>query len=93
MNLTLNIILWVILLAITVGVSLYRRWLENHCDHYIHLHNDSHDAAVVSSQSAVCRKLDLLEKLRIALIVAVVVYALAIAGIASYNAWNTSGMQ
>jgi hypothetical protein len=78
--------------VITVGVSLYRRWLENHCDHYIHLHSDTHDAAVVSTQAAMCRKLDLLEKLRIGLIVAVVVYALAIAGIASYAAWNRAGM-
>jgi hypothetical protein len=91
-SLVLNIILCCVLIAITVGVSLYRKWLEDHCDHYIHLHNDSHDATVVSSQADLCKRLETMDKLKTGLIVAVVVYAIAIAGYAVYGAWTASGM-
>ena len=92
MNLTLNIILCVVLILITAGVALYRKWLEDHCDNYIHLHNDSHDATVISQQSTLCRRLEVIDKVRTALIVAVIIYAIAIVGIATYNAWNRSGL-
>ena len=92
MHLTLHIILCGVLVALTVATSLYRRWLENHCDNYLHLHSDSHDTSLVTTQEGVCKKLDLLSKVRKALIVAVIVYAVAIAGFATYNAWSNSGM-
>ncbi|MBV9082916.1 MAG: hypothetical protein JOZ62_09585 [Acidobacteriaceae bacterium] len=89
MNFVLHLSLWVALLLITVGVALYRKWLEDHCDHYIHLHSDSHDASVVAAQSAMCKRLDLVDKLRTALMVALIVYGLTIGGLAAYNAWNS----
>ncbi len=91
MNLTLNIILCAVLVAITVGVYLYRRWLENQCDSYIHLHNDSHDSTIITTQSALCKRLETVDKLRTGLVVAVVLYILAIAGMAIYAAWNNPG--
>lgn len=90
MNLTINIILCGVLLLITVGVYLYRRWLENHCDAYIHLHNDSHDTAIISHQSVLCKRLELVDKCKYALLVATILYILAIIGMALYTAWNTS---
>ena len=92
MNLTLNLIMCGVLVLLTVGVALYRKWLENHCDHYIHLHNDAHDATVVDAQSAMCKRLDMMDKLRTGLIAAVVVYALSIAGWATYSAWHNTGV-
>ncbi len=92
MNLTLNLIACGLLLALAIAVSVYRNWLEEHCDHYIHLHNDSHDATLVQGQSALCRRLEVMDKLKIGLITATIVYALVIVGIASYSAWNSSGM-
>jgi hypothetical protein len=91
MNLILHIVLCSVLILVTVGVAIYRHWLENHCDHYIHLHNDSHDASVIDAQSAMCRRFEMMDKLRTALIAAVIVYAVAIIGIATYSAWNTAG--
>ena len=41
MNLTLHLVLCGVLIAIVVALFLYQRWLENHSDHYIHLHSDS----------------------------------------------------
>lgn len=93
MNLTLHIILCGVLVALTIATSLYRRWLENHCDNYLHLHSDSHDTTLVATQAGVCKKLDTLTKVRTALIVATVVYAVAIAAFATYEAWSRSGMQ
>ena len=91
MNLVLHLSLLGVLVLITVGVALYRKWLEDNCDHYIHLHNDTHDASVVATQSAMCRRLEMMDKLRTALIVAVIIYGLAIAGLATYSAWNSAG--
>ncbi|MDQ2776695.1 MAG: hypothetical protein M3Y57_17515 [Acidobacteriota bacterium] len=92
MNIILHIVLCSVLILVTIGVAIYRHWLENHCDHYIHLHNDTHDASVVDAQSAMCRRFEMIDKLRTGLIVAVVAYIIAICAIAGYNAWNTSGV-
>lgn len=92
MNLTLNLIVCGCLLALAVGVSVYRNWLEEHCDHYLHLHNDNHDVALVDAQSNVCHRLQVMDRLKTALMVAVAVYALVIVGFASYNAWTSAGL-
>lgn len=92
MNLTLNLIACGCLLALTVAIAVYRNWLEEHCDHYIHLHNDSHDIAVIEGQSAICRRLEMMDKLKTGLIAAVIVYAVVIVAVATYNAWNASGL-
>lgn len=92
MNIVLHISILGALIVLAVAVVLYRKWLENHCDNYLHLHNDSHDATLVTTQSAVCKRLEVMAKLRTALIVAVVVYGLAIAAMAIYIAWNTQGV-
>jgi hypothetical protein len=92
MNLTLNLVLCGLLLVCAIAVGVYRNWLEEHCDHNIHLHTDSHDVAIVDHQNAICRRLDAMDKLKKALTAAVIAYAVLIAGIATYHAWTTSGM-
>ncbi|HEY6988358.1 MAG TPA: hypothetical protein VH369_08240 [Bryobacteraceae bacterium] len=91
MNLTFHLSLWGILLLVVIGLFIYRRWLENHDDPYIHLHNDSHDSSIITSQNAAAKRLDTIDKLKNGLLIAVIVYALAIAGIVGYIAWNTPG--
>ncbi len=88
MNFMLHLILCGVLLAITICVALYRKYLENHCDHYIHLHNDSHDAAVVSTQQDLCKRLEMMGRLQTYLIAAVIAYAVIIAAAATYSAWQ-----
>jgi hypothetical protein len=90
-NLTFHLSLWGILLLVVIGLFIYRRWLENHDDPYIHLHNDSHDSSIITSQNAAAKRLDTIDKLKNGLLIAVIVYALAIAGIVGYIAWNTPG--
>lgn len=91
MNLTLNLILCGILILITVAMFLYKRWLENHDDPYIHLHNDSHDSSIITTQTSMAKRLDTVDKVKNGLVVAVILYALAIAGMAIYSAWNNPG--
>ena len=90
MNLTYNLVALVVLIAALVGLYLYRRWLENHDDHYIHLHNDSHDAGIINTQTAMAKRLDAIDKLKNAGLIAVIVYAVAIAAMAIYSGWNSN---
>ncbi len=91
MNIVLNLIICGILVVIAVALFLYQRWLENHSDHYIHLHSDSHDATVVNAQATQAKRLDTVAKIKNGLIVAIILYLLAIGGIAVYTAWNNTG--
>lgn len=91
MNLTVHLIVWGCLLVIVIALFLYHRWLENHDDHYIHLHSDSHDSSIVTGQTTMAKRIDALDKLKNGLLIAVIVYAVAIAAIAIYGAWNNPG--
>ena len=91
MNLTFHLSLWGILLLAVIALFIYRRWLENHDDPYIHLHNDSHDSTIITSQNAAAKRLDTIDKLKNGLLIAVIVYAFAILGIVGYIAWNNPG--
>ena len=93
MNLVLHSVLFGALLVSTVAVSLYRKWLEDHCDNYLHLHTDTHDAALVTTQSNLCRRLEVIDKVKTGLIAATIIYGVAIAGFATYSAWVASGTQ
>jgi hypothetical protein len=92
MDLTYHVILCGVLLLATVGMFLYRRWLENHGDHYIHLHNDPHDSTIVNTQAAMCKRCETVDKIKTALLTATILYAVIIAGYASYMAWNRAGL-
>lgn len=88
---TVNLSVCGFLVLVVIALFLYRRWLENHQDHYIHLHNDSHDSAVVSTQSTMCKRCDTVDRLKNGLLIAVILYAIAIAAFAIYAAWNNPG--
>ena len=92
MNLTLHLILCGVLVAATVCMYLYHRWLENHEDHYIHLHNDQHDTSIISAQTTIAKRLEMVDKVKNALLIATIIYAVAIVAMAIYTAWNTSGI-
>lgn len=91
MNLIINLIVWGALLVITIILWLYRRYLENREDHYIHLHGDDHDAQVLQQQSAVGKKVETLSRTTKILLVLVILYGLAIAGFEIWRAWNNTG--
>jgi len=90
MNLTVNITICCVLIAVVVGLLLYKKWLEDYCDHVIHLHNDAHDSTIISAQTEECRRIELIDKAKNYLIAAVCLYALTIIAIATYQAWNAA---
>ena len=87
MNLIPHLVICGVLLLTTIGLYLYRRWLENHEDHYIHLHNDSHDSAIINSQTSMCKRCETVDKIKYATLIATIVYAIAIGAMATYQAW------
>ncbi len=91
MNLTIQLILWGVLILLTICMYLYRRWLENHEDHYIHLHDDQHDSSILKSQSTIGQRLNTVDKVKNGLIIVVILWGLAIGAMAVYNAWNANG--
>jgi tellurite resistance protein TehA-like permease len=74
-----------------IALFIYRHWLENQEDHYIHLHNDSHDSSIITTQTSMAKRLEIIDKAKNGLLIAVILYALAIAGMAIYSAWNSVG--
>jgi uncharacterized membrane protein len=92
MNMTVHLIICSVLVLVVVALFIYHHWLENHEDHYIHLHTDSHDSNIITSQTVMEKRIAALDKVKNGLLIAVIVYALAIAGMAIFNAWNTAGV-
>jgi hypothetical protein len=90
MNLAVHITICCVLIVAIVGLMLYKKWLEDYCDHNIHLHNDSHDSTIITAQAAECRRIELIDKTKNYLIAAVCIYALAIIAVATYSAWNAA---
>ncbi|HEX7359374.1 MAG TPA: hypothetical protein VF283_02680 [Bryobacteraceae bacterium] len=92
MNFLPFIVSWAVLAVIVIGLFLYRHWLESHEDHYVHLHGDVHDTAIVTTQSASIKHMAAVDKVKDKLLIAAIVYAVAIAIAGGYLAWNTPGV-
>ena len=90
MNIMFHVVTLVVLIAAVCGLYIYRRWLENHEDHYIHLHNDAHDASVINTQTSMAKRVGMVDKLKNAGLAAVILYGLAIAAMAVYIGWTTN---
>jgi len=90
-NLTFHLGLSGFLALVVVALFVYRRWLENHDDPYIHLHNDSHDSSIITAQNSAAKRLDVVDKVKNGLLVAVILYVLAIIAMVAYVAWNNPG--
>ena len=88
MNYTFHISLWGLFVLLTVALYIYRHWLENHGDHYIHLHNDQHDSTIINSQEMICKRCETVDRFKYGALVATILYACAIGAIAAFQAWN-----
>jgi hypothetical protein len=88
MNYMFHIALCSLFLCLTVGLYIYRHWLENHSDHYIHLHNDQHDSAIINAQSAACKRCEVVDRFKYGALIATILYAAAIGAMAGYEAWT-----
>jgi uncharacterized protein involved in tellurium resistance len=91
MNLTINLIVWGLLLVITIVLWFYRRFLETREDHYIHLHGDERDSKVLQSQAAVGKRVETITRTKNILLIVVILYGIAIGAFEIYRAWNNTG--
>jgi hypothetical protein len=90
MNFIVHLSLFGVLAVILIAVYLYRHWLENQDDPYIHLHNDTHDDGIINSQKVLGQRLDMIDKVKNGLLAATIAYAVAIAIMGIYWAWTST---
>jgi hypothetical protein len=87
---TVNLILIGVLALVVGTLFMYRRWIEDHDDHNIHLHNNPSDSQIIHMQEDAAKKLDMVEKAIRYLTIVLIVYGVAVAGYAIYTEWIIS---
>lgn len=81
---------WSVVLVAAIGLFLYRQQVGRHEDDFVHLSNP--DTRVLTEQTALAQRLDVLDRwLKIA-IIAAVVFGLLVVVAWAYNVWN-AGLQ
>jgi hypothetical protein len=90
MSLILNLVVWGVLVLTLTAMAIYRRWVDEHEDHTVHLHDDPLDSRIISSQMTIGKRLDSLDKAIRYLMIVVIAYGLVIAGLAGYQSWLNS---
>jgi hypothetical protein len=87
MNLMPFIISWAALATVVLALAIYRYFIARGEDDYIHVGVTSH----ISTQQALAKKLDAIDRWGKLLTIAVAVYALVIGGLFMYSSWVESG--
>lgn len=90
MGVVLNLVLWGILVLALTGMVIYRKRLDDHDDHTIHLHNDPIDSGIISNQVSVAKRVATMDKAIRYMIILLIAYGLVIAVLAGYQAWINS---
>jgi hypothetical protein len=88
MHLILNLVICAILLLILVASFLYRKFIDDHDDHNIHLSGTTSDVRVISTQMEHAKRIEMLDKVNKVLMVVVIVYLIAIGLMAAYTSWS-----
>jgi hypothetical protein len=87
MNFPLHLSVCGVLLFFLIASFLYRKFIDDHDDHNIHLSNNSTDARITANQVAHGKRIDALDKLNKYLGIVVILYLLAIGIMAVYSGW------
>jgi hypothetical protein len=90
MNVTLHLAICGVLVFFLVASFLYRKFIDDHDDHNIHLTNTSSDARILTTQVAHAKRIEVLDKLNKYLSIVVILYLLAIGLMAAYTGWVSS---
>jgi hypothetical protein len=90
MNVTLHLAICGVLVFFLVASFLYRKFIDDHDDHNIHLTNTSSDARILTTQVAHAKRIEMLDKLNKYLSIVVILYLLAIGLMAGYTGWFAS---
>jgi predicted lysophospholipase L1 biosynthesis ABC-type transport system permease subunit len=87
MNVTLHLTICGVLVFFLVASFLYRKFIDDHDDHNIHLSNTASDARIMSIQEQHAKRIEMLDRLNKYLSVVVILYLLAIGIMAAYTGW------
>jgi hypothetical protein len=87
MNVTLHLAVCGVLVFFLIASFLYRKFIDDHDDHNIHLTNSSSDARTLTSQVEHAKRIEMLDKLNKYLSVVVILYLIAIGMMAAYTGW------
>lgn len=90
MNVNLHLTICGVLVFFLVASFLYRKFIDDHDDHNIHLSNTSADSRIVSTQVEHSRRIETLDRLNKYLSIIVILYLLAIGVMAAYTGWFAS---
>lgn len=90
MNVTLHLAIFGVLVFFLVASFLYRKFIDDHDDHNIHLTNTASDARILTSQVAHAKRIEMLDKLNKYLSIVVILYLIAIGLMAGYTGWFAS---
>lgn len=82
---TMSVSIWAVLALLVLGIAIYRKVLSNKEDDTMHLADA--EAGLVSEQTVLARKLEVIDKWGKLLTVVVVVYGLVLAGLLLYQGW------
>jgi hypothetical protein len=92
MNVIVHLIICGLLVLALVAVFLYRKFIDDHDDHNIHLGASAIDLRVINTQVQHTKRIEALSRLTKYLTIAVILYLIAIACIAGYSAWTGAGL-
>lgn len=87
MNVGLHLTICGVLVFILVASFLYRKFIDVHDDHNIHLTGSSTDARIINTQVEHAKRIETLDRVNIYLSIVVVLYLLAIGIMAAYTGW------
>ena len=90
MNVTLHLAICGVLVFFLVASFLYRKFIDDHDDHNIHLTNTASDTRILSTQMAHAKRIEMLDKLNKYLSIVVILYLIAIGLMAGYTGWFAS---
>jgi hypothetical protein len=92
MNVTLHLAVCGVLVFFLIASFLYRKFIDDHDDHNIHLTGSSTDARILTSQVEHAKRIEMLDKLNKYLSVVVILYLIAIGMMAAYTGWFANQM-
>lgn len=79
---------WGVLALVVIGLAVMRKMVASHEDDTLHLSGDA--SAVVSEQTAVARKLEMIDKWGKVLTIVLVVSGLVLGGLYAYEIFTSS---
>lgn len=91
MNVSLHLAIVGVLIVLLIVSYLYRKFIDEHDDHNIHLSGSSTDVRTIDTQIQHGKRIDTLGKVNLYLTILVVLYLLAIVGMLAYSSWSARG--